>query len=247
MTQEKRVSVPGLQVGFTPQTGYAAPTGDVVCLDGTGKIFKAPVGSQFVLGHIGVGQPSSTTYTPVGWDYENNASRVTVFTKFNSLRAMTSGAAFECGPVVLLDSGKVAKWSKVTASGSQTITLAVNATGDGAITLTIAGVDVSYSPAASATPTTSAAALVALINANGELRARGISASNSSGVITVATNGAVSDGATVVAVSADSTTTATAGGATITGGAGYPIESVYGIAINAATGADEDVQVLTMD
>lgn len=233
--KEKLVLERGIQDIFSPKSGYTAAEGDLVALSGNLTVAKASLGCPFPLGRVIV--------TAAG---VINNGKLTVRTDYGSLRNIVAGEALIAGPVVLGADGKAYKWSRSTANGSQTVTFATNATGDGAHTITIDGVAISYSPAAASSPTTTAAAVVALINASPELVNKGFFASNSAGVLTVSCVGKTNHGASVVAATTDSAQTVVAGGATITGGAGYPMEAVYGLCITATSSAS-DAPVLTKE
>lgn len=93
------------------------------------------------------------------------------------------------------------------AKAEATVTVALNAAGDGVVGFTIRGVTYSYTPAAAATPTIIAEALVAQINAIGiEYKA-----TNALGVITITATaiGTSWNGETITDVTTDTTTTVT--------------------------------------
>lgn len=219
----------GLQLGLSVKTGVTLVAGDMVRLSASEEVAKATVGCPFAIGRVIV-----TTAGVI------NNSKVTIRTQYGSLKVYTAGEAIIAGPVVMGADGKVYNWTKNTADGSQTITFATNATGDGDHTMTIAGETITYTPAGSATPTTVATAVTALILANLVLRNMGIYATSSSGVVTVkALGGKIADGLGVVVSTTDSTQTVVAGAATITGGAGYPESAIFGISTKSVSSAGE--------
>lgn len=220
--QNKLVLDAGLILSMTPATGYTEALGDKVILAGANTVNKATAGSPFILGVI-----TTTTAGVV------NRNVVSVRTKFNSQVELEAGENLVPGPVVLKGDGKVYNYKPKTVDSVGVVNIATNATGDGTVTLTIGGVAVAITPAASDTPATSLAALATAINANANVKNMGITATVTAGQLFLRSVGEIAKGVTLVAASTDSAQTIAVVAAAMACGVGWPIESVYGLCTNA--------------
>jgi len=221
----------GLVDIFSQKSGYVAAEGDVVVLSGDREVAKASSAALFPLGRVSV----------IATGVVNNG-KLSIRTPYPSLFNRVAGENLTAGPVVLRSDDKYYQWKPKSSNSTQTITFAVNAAGDGSHTMVIDGVSIVYTPAAASTPTVTAAAVVALINANVELISKGFVAGNSAGVITLTSQGAANSDAVIAVSTTDTAQTVVSGGVVV--GVGYDLNAVVGLCVQSTlAGIDAPVLV----
>lgn len=222
---EKEVLHGVVTLGMTVKTADARLLkGDKVKISDDMEIEKVDAAQDPVFGYLLVPNPATD-------------GMATVVTRGKRVTNEVSGEAYSAGD--FLNTSSLGKMLKATGARATGLITVVDQTWGGTETVTVNGVVLTVGTefTASGSPTATAASLTDAINA----RVPGVIATHVAGVITVEALDVGPQGNAVTLATTDDGADVTVSGATLTGGRNcFPM----GIALEAATGADESKKVL---
>lgn len=231
MSQQKEVLDGIVTLGMNVKSGE----GDAGLLS---KGDKVKISDDYEVEEIDTAQDEVFGYILVA--NKEDSGKCTVTTRGKRVTTETTGAAYSAGDFVNFSAaGKVVKAASARATG--TVTIQDFSAVDNGDTVTVNGVVLTAGGTDWTQITSNAAAAISLAGAIND-KVPGVKATPSAGVVTIeALDSGKQGNAITLATSMTAVTEGTVSGATLTGGKEF---FPMGIALEAATGADESKDVL---